>query len=525
MHRIGHILNLAKRSGQEGISLRNRLLAYLFIMSLAVLAVTMTILVATGVIFDGKTQVNQRLNVQLDYTSSTLQENVDLLNGYTRSMAQNLSHEIDYFLDGKDDIESLNNHSDELTELQKVLYGEVSTTLKLARCSGCFAVLNATTNTNVDNADISRSGVYLRLGNVNNTVQLNPDVYLFRGISEIAIEKGIELHSRWNLEFNVSNIPTFEEFVTQKASNQGVWSSKRNVANTWEEMIMYSEPIIGKQGQVYGVCGVDLSELFMQLSYPVTETEFGPIISVLAPMEDGVLLTEKGLIGGKGGTWMAHFPALEIKEKNGITLYQDGAESYVGCHTVISMPGEEDQQWICTVLTPMDTYRDYVDAARQRLVIFGLLLAAVLIILSLAISKRYVDPIVTSLESLQNAETIGSMNTGISELDTLLRYFDSISKAESQTGVQESLPPNIEELFAHFSNGVESLTNAEYHIFQYYIDGLTIAEIPEAACISMSTVKKHNRNIYDKLHISSYDELMLYLDLFRRCDRLSELEH
>jgi len=524
MHRISHILNLAKRSGREGVSLRNRLLAYLFLMSLAVLAVTITILIATGVIFNGKDQVNERLNVQLDYASSTLQENVDLLNGYNRSMAQNLSHEIDYFLDGKTDIESLNNHTEDLIELQKVLYGEISTTLKLARCSGCFAVLNATTNTNIENADNFRSGVYLRLGNVNNTVQLNPDVYLFRGIPEIAIEKGLELHSRWNLEFDITNIPTFDEFVKLKTAKQGVWSHKIHVTNTWEEMVMYSEPIIGKQGQIYGVCGVDLSELYMQLSYPVVDTEFGPIISVMAPMENNVLVTEEGLIGGHGGTWMTHFPALEVKEKNGFTLYQDGAESYVGCHKVLSMPGAEDKQWVCAVLTPMDTYRDYVDAVRQRLAIFGLLLAVALVLLSLGISKRYVDPIVASLESLQNAEDLGSMNTGISELDTLLRYFDSISKVETKTIVEEGLPANIEELFTHFSNGVEQLTNAEYHVFRLYMDGMTIAEVPEAACISMSTVKKHNRNIYDKLHISSYDELMLYLDLFRRCDRLGELE-
>jgi len=95
---------------------------------------------------------------------------------------------------------------------------------------------------------------------------------------------------------------------------------------------------------------------------------------------------------------------------------------------------------------------------------------------------------------------------------------------ETKTIVERGLPDNIEELFTHFSNGVEKLTNAEYNIFQFYVQGLTVAEVPEAACISMSTVKKHNRNIYEKLHISSNDELMLYLDLFRRCDRLSELE-
>ena len=61
------------------------------------------------------------------------------------------------------------------------------------------------------------------------------------------------------------------------------------------------------------------------------------------------------------------------------------------------------------------------------------------------------------------------------------------------------------------------------HIFRYYIDGHEIADIPDLAFISMSTVRKHNRSIYEKLGVASRDELMLYIDLLRRCGRLSEL--
>ena len=67
------------------------------------------------------------------------------------------------------------------------------------------------------------------------------------------------------------------------------------------------------------------------------------------------------------------------------------------------------------------------------------------------------------------------------------------------------------------------MTEAERNILRYYIDGHEITEIPELAFISIHTVKKHNSNIYQKLGISSRDELMLYIDLFRRLDRLNEL--
>ena len=85
------------------------------------------------------------------------------------------------------------------------------------------------------------------------------------------------------------------------------------------------------------------------------------------------------------------------------------------------------------------------------------------------------------------------------------------------------LPPGMEELFRNFSEKAKTLTTAERRILNYYIDGYDITEIPDLAFISIHTVKKHNRNIYQKLDIASRDELMLYIELFRCCGRLDEL--
>ena len=59
---------------------------------------------------------------------------------------------------------------------------------------------------------------------------------------------------------------------------------------------------------------------------------------------------------------------------------------------------------------------------------------------------------------------------------------------------------------------------------EYYIKGYEIADIPDLVCISMNTVRKHNRNIYEKLNVKSNDELRLYTDLLKRCGRIVELE-
>ena len=84
-------------------------------------------------------------------------------------------------------------------------------------------------------------------------------------------------------------------------------------------------------------------------------------------------------------------------------------------------------------------------------------------------------------------------------------------------------PPDMEAMFHAFAEKGATLSLAERRILDYYIEGYDPAEIPELAYISIHTVKKHNRSIYQKLEVASRDELMLYIELFRCCDRLQEL--
>ena len=86
-----------------------------------------------------------------------------------------------------------------------------------------------------------------------------------------------------------------------------------------------------------------------------------------------------------------------------------------------------------------------------------------------------------------------------------------------------ALPPGMEDMFRGFADRIQTLSSAERRILNYYIEGHDVAEIPDLAFISIHTVKKHNHSIYQKLGVASRDELMLYIELFRCCDRLDEL--
>ena len=98
-----------------------------------------------------------------------------------------------------------------------------------------------------------------------------------------------------------------------------------------------------------------------------------------------------------------------------------------------------------------------------------------------------------------------------------------LTQLNSQRICPGALPPGMEDLFHSFAQKAKTLSSAERRILNYYIEGYETADIPDLAFISIHTVKKHNRSIYQKLEVASRDELMLYIELFRCCGRLDEL--
>ena len=80
-------------------------------------------------------------------------------------------------------------------------------------------------------------------------------------------------------------------------------------------------------------------------------------------------------------------------------------------------------------------------------------------------------------------------------------------------------------LFREFSDRVKLLTPAEHQIFQYYIEGYSLNEIADLLYISVNTAKKHNTNLNRKLEIASREELRLYIELFRRSNRLQDIQY
>ena len=138
------------------------------------------------------------------------------------------------------------------------------------------------------------------------------------------------------------------------------------------------------------------------------------------------------------------------------------------------------------------------------------------------IADSVVDTFVGNIDKYTPSEATVSMLQQKYMIQVLDELFDFIG-TKLQAAGRPQLPSNIEELFASFAQRAAGLTPTEHNILRYYADGKGISEVADQACISINTVRRHNANIYQKLGVGSREELLLYIELFRRCDRLDEL--
>ena len=78
--------------------------------------------------------------------------------GYSLQLSRELERDIEDFLDEKGmSVSDLNDRPELLLEIQKMMYSELNTTIRLGRSSGVFALVNATINTQIPEADQSRN--------------------------------------------------------------------------------------------------------------------------------------------------------------------------------------------------------------------------------------------------------------------------------------------------------------------------------------------------------------------------------
>lgn len=525
MSRIKEILHLTAQIKKQCVSMQQRLLLYWLSMLLGIVAALVLILSVFGVFSNDAEKCGEALQLQLNNTQLQLSQHIELMEANSIVLSGQISRTLEQILTANGlTMEDLNDNPELLQELQEDLMPRLYLTLQLSQCSGAYLVLNATTNTNSDSASHSATGIYLRYANITTKGATQQKAVLFRGIPDVARAERIELHNRWNLEFDTDLFPAFDAWMQTESGRLAdacAWTDRLRLPDTWEDIQLLCVPIKDQNGKTCGLCGVEISSLYSYLSYPELNSSFGPMITVLAPTQGERLLMNKGMIGSTDGTFLTDADVLTVQKGKYFNTYSSGNNRYIGLHCKTNVQGASGEAMVAAVLLPEATYNVSRNTSRLLNGVFLIALGAA-VWFSLFLSKRFVQPILQTIQAIQSDAIPAESETGISELDELMAFLCSKSNAKTPQ-IPGALPPNIEELFQTFAERAKTLSTAERRILKYYIDGHEITEIPDLAFVSIHTVKKHNSNIYQKLGVSSRDELMLYIELFRRMDRLNEL--
>ena len=506
---------------RKSIRMQRKLFLYWLSMLLVVLSIFLVVLHIAGVFSALDQEVNQLLLARQKSVITDLSYQLGKITAQGISVSEQATASLSNAL-FTDPVASLNDQPERIEELESLLYGPLTTALRSTPCSGAYLVLDATTNTQAPGAQTSRAGLYLRLANMSSKGAANQDIVFYRGVAEVARDHQLELHNRWKLEFDTSKVPGYDELLSspvERLAESAVWTDLLCLTDTWEKAMLLMVPIQGNDGSVLGVCGLELSETYFMLSYPSEESNWGSIVTLLAPMDGNTLLLSKALAGKQEETYLNTEDVLEVKTGRYFNQYVSSSQTFLGVHTEMGLRMADGSPLYAVTLIPQDAFVRAHTFQWLFGIFGGIVIFAVLLILSAYLSQSFAQPISHSLELIRKEGPLHKESSGVSEIDEL---FDFI-QAKRQSEGSAQLPSNVEELFSSLAQRATSLTPTEHNILKYYAEGKGISEVAEHACISINTVRRHNANIYQKLGVGSREELLLYIELFRRCDRLDEL--
>ncbi|MBE6753249.1 MAG: hypothetical protein E7559_02675 [Ruminococcaceae bacterium] len=525
LDRIRRMRTLLAETKKQEVSMRFRLNLYWLSMLVALIAALLLVLSVTGVFSDSQRKLGSTLDLQQQNTADRIARHTDTLTAQGISLSNMLSDELSGFLsDGNLTFDDLNNSPELIAEAEERLYYVMDTTLRTAECSGVYFILDVTANTGLETSGHSRAGLYLRYSDLSGVNSADKHTVLFRGSPQVARSKNVEMHNRWNLEFDTTLIPSYDTVINSpvdRLADGCMWTKRMPLKDTWESAMLLCVPIIDQSGAVRGMCGMELSDLYFRLSYVSSHSTYGSTLTVLTPCEEYNINLGDAMIGHSEDVYLSTDGIMSISHGKYYNTYSIEGECYLGQHRHLAVHTHDDKPLAVLTLLPESSYSRSARTSRFFWTVGFLAFFLISLGTSFYFSKIFVRPITNMLDSIQQDTVDEDQQSGIQEIDQLLRFIRERTQKQTDGG----LPPNIEKLFTAFTARVSTLTSTERTILQYYIDGYDINSIAEMAFISVNTVKKHNTNINRKLELSTREELLLYIDLYRRCGRIDEISN
>lgn len=535
----------------QGISMRRRLMLYLFaFMFFFALLITM-LLFLFGAIDPIGSEMERALKNQLENSADFIEEQSNNQAAYAVAFSKQLTAAVrDELTDSGIPFDQLHNNPDALTSMQDRIFEIVYNNMHLVPCSGAFCFLNTTVNDTLP--DESYQGLYLKFANLYAENTIHNDVCLYRGFSSIARENNINLHSTWQLETRKGLFPEVDTLMASRSdsiSKAYFLTSVYRLPDTWENVRLLCIPVFDSRGTTIGVCGFEISNLYFMLSHKASETEQSHIFCALLDR------CSDGYVGQIAGNQSGYFPPVDsvftVENNLSLTVFHSGDIEFIGKMRELAVGTTTH---VVAVMLPAEEYQALVKTVQLK--IAAILFIAAFAILAVALwgSKKYVAPILKDLERIKDGTGLEQGSSRVLEIGDLFAFLEQQDreheaalsalhqeKLEAQIRQErlqnelhqanseyESAQTEIARLaysrkqeidpddFQYFLKGISQLTPTEQKVFNLYLEGKNAKEIIAILEVTENTLKFHNKNIYNKLGVSSRKQLLRYATLMKQ---------
>ncbi|CCY07645.1 transcriptional regulator LuxR family [Coprobacillus sp. CAG:698] len=533
-------INLKKKK----TSMHSKLLLYMFTLVLVVV-----MFIAVGLFFVGQfstttKKYSSNLTFQNEFYTRQIEKYFDDLSMMTEMLANDSSAIIDNYLNENGIHISALNDSQYYTEgVQEALLPKLEEELLKADASGAFIILNATVNTGEANSDKSKTGLYFQRSTLDRT---DETLLLFRRNAELGRKKDIMPHRKWRLEFRNDFVPQTENFFNETIvkEKKSVLTDIFTLNGTSEKAMAFITSLFGADGSYYGICGFEISNNYFK-DFFVQPTRLEQLTCTFSKTE------KDGKIDCENIFWTGVLNGYSLKPSGTLVpkKMNDSLTEFLGENTFVAAKNEItilNTPYTLVVMQPKSEFDKTVAINVTKIVLVCFLLIISAVVLCIFFSRKFVSPVIKSLEKIRMQEHART-KSDIIEIDDLFVYLAEQDRlrdlemknlkhqneeltivTENQTSEIDKRQTEIERLaysrkneidpdnYEAFKIGLKELTKTEKTVFNLYLQGKTAKEITDILNIRESTLKFHNHNILEKLCVSSRKQMLRYATLLKQ---------
>lgn len=516
--------------GRNGISLELRLVILFIVFLTTIMLCISLILVSTGVFNIGIKENTALLEKEMSHISRNIYDDFGDLSLSSVSLAEQLSKSIESTLLENGIMPSkLSEHPELLETILTEEFDKLMSGLQQSKSSGVFIILNSTVNPDIEGAENSKAGLFLRNMEANAVNSVYYDIWYMRGPASIGRRNGMTILPQWEMEFDVMDadyftIPIQRAMQSELPLSRLYYWCPKVVFDNSDSSMLCSVPLIATDGTIMGIAGFEVRSMLFKLNYAPDNSNQNRAFCMFAPYDGTYLDMENAMFAGN------YCVSDVIPKTNLKVLYSaDGLNQYIctdknsyfGLDRKVQLYGVnspyENEEWHVVLLVPEQDILEQITEQNRSIVLLLILLTGACIVLSIFISRKYLYPVNMAFDTIKLKKMDEYTKTRIPEIDDLIEY---LAKQDEETERQttDSVAHNT-AMFESFVENIKLLSVAEKAVFDLYIEGYTAKEIAEILCLSINTIKTHNRRIYTKLNVSSRKELLVYIQMMKELEQ------